>query len=180
MDYAPEWTGRLRVKYKTNTKIHTSGFRYEGEGAPSMDFVSGVQAFLTTLTPLLSSDTTHVATEYAEAGSNIFFPFVPLSVAGTVGGTGVGDTPRFISFAGKSLAGKKVRVVMYGYSLEVVGKTLIADYRIYDSENTHINNALTALSGISDMVAPDGTGSIYWHQYANFGVNAYWQRRLRV
>lgn len=179
-DYAPEWTGRLRFKYKVNTKIHTAGFRYAGDTSPSSDFFTGVQAFLSTLTSVLASDAIPVATEYAVAGSNIFLPYSPLTISGTVGSTTIADTPRFVSFSGKSITGKKVRVVIYGYMTGYVGRDAISDYRVYDSESVPINNALTALANIADMVAPDGSGYVFWHQYCNFGVNAYWQRRLRV
>lgn len=97
--------------------------------------------------------------------------------SGTYGeGAGTEDeSAQFISFQGRSLGGRRVKMTFFG---SIIDKSA-NKYRIYAGADDIIEDCIEALdTGMSVPVAID-EGQPIWQNYANIGQNAYWQRKIR-
>ena len=113
--------------------------------------------------------------EVSVLGSNVRNPATWAGSAtygsGAEPATGV---PKFISFVGKDALGHKNRISFFGWS-----GLQPDDFRINAGEVAAIDTAIANLNADTTLWLTIGGGTTLWHSYANFGLNAYWQRRLR-
>lgn len=161
------------VDYTTVGVSHTAEIRATGAVSPST-LSSILDALFTQLSPVLF-DTSIDGARFQAAGTNFANPVV-LTIAGNTYGSGGGssdDVPKAINFIGRSTGGRRVRLMLFGYS------AAISTYRVFSSENTAIAAAIGTLNNTANcFLAIDGVDPV-WYPYANVLFNAYWQRATR-
>lgn len=168
----PNNTPRFKVEYTVNGQGHTMEFRSSASPSAIGTFVDDL---LTALGNKIFALIIGVVT-YAPSASNIFNP-VTTGIEGNTYGSGAGavvDVPKYFNFIGRSTGGRRVRFAVFGAGIDG------ADYRVYGSEDTNIDDALTVVDGFSaNLQAIDGLTPV-WKPYVNMGYNAYWQREVRA
>lgn len=168
----PNNTERFRVNYTVGGKQHTFEVRTNLVSPSSLGTL--VTAFLTPLSTIVNQIVIDNVT-YAAGGSNIF-NLVTTGIEGDSFGSGAGTgsaVPNFINFIGRSAGGRRVRLAVYGL------KTDSTDYRFAPGENASIDDAIDALKAPANAFLSIDDVKPVWYDYANAGVNAYWQRNLR-
>jgi len=180
-DYATINTGRYRVRYSAIAKTHVTTFRIGRTSIPQATVVAQVETFLNALAPVRTLDWTVLGADSAGADSELFFPAAPAPapVAGTQGIGSLARSPVFISFQGRSTAGSRASLYIYGVGLDPVsGEASQLDYRIMTNESVWCTDAVNALNNSTVFTAIDGL-PVIWKPYVNVGVNAYYQRKKR-
>lgn len=180
-DFATINTSRYKVRYSSQGQAHDMVFRYREETLPpDSDFINGVSDFLTAIKAVRNSDWTVLGCEYAIKGNAFFLPWIPVAPETGEGTPTNGGKPVNINFQALSIEANRASLYVYGVIFDPVtaGVTLANDYRILPAEHAAIDAGLIALAAIADMVAIDGE-RLFWHQYANVNVNAYYQRKQR-
>lgn len=113
--------------------------------------------------------------QYAPSGSNIFNA-VTTGIEGNSYGSGTPTTvqePQYFDFVGRSAGGRRTRFSVFGANY------LGGDFRVIAGENPGIDFCTALLNGSTGAwFAIDGLKAV-WKSYANIGVNAYWQRKVR-
>jgi hypothetical protein len=184
-DYAPNYTPRLRVRYKAAGRIHTQTWRFVGTGAtPDITAaIAAVNNYYSAISPSMLSDWTLVGAAAAGRDSNIFVP-----VTGVVFGTGPTPfdpadravTALALSFVGRTVLGLRAVVYQYGTAFSDIGVAGVGnDFRIYAAEDSNIANAITALQGAGATLCGNDGDAISWYPYVNLKVNDYWLHRVR-
>jgi len=168
----PNSTARYRVSYTVGGEAHDFQVRHNTV-SPSA-FGTWANDFLTALAPTLNAVTIS-GVELALSGSNIFNP-VSVTIVNNTYGSGAGGgsaIPNFINFIGRTSGGRRVRLALFG------NKNDATDYRFLSGENAAIDAAIVELQSDPDIaIGIDGLTPV-WYNYANAGVNAYWQRAIR-
>jgi hypothetical protein len=82
--------------------------------------------------------------------------------------------PKNISFRGRDETGHKGGVSVYGWK-----GFQPDDFRISVGEDADVAAGVLQLEALTNFFISIGGGNMVWHQYANFSLNAYWQRALR-
>lgn len=182
-DYGPNYTARLRVRYKGGGAIHTQTWRYPGVGdGPELGAILvAVENFYSPLQVNMWSDWTILNVSYALRDSNVFIPTFGLSVVGGVDVVDLKGRGRAsaISFVGRTASGLRAIIYQYGYRSNIGESGEADDFRIYQSENSAIDGAITSLIGSgADLVGNDGL-AINWYSYVNIKYNDYWTRKVR-
>lgn len=164
-------TPRFKVFYTNCSVQHVMDIR-----SPDSPFAFGLNvddllnALLTVLTPTVIDEV-----QWAPSGSNIFNNVVT-GIEGNTYGAGAISTlyPAFYTnFVGRSTGGRRVRLAVFGTT------NIAQDYRFVAGENAAIDAAIAALQvAANHFTAIDGLKPV-WKTYANAGLNAYWQRKLR-
>lgn len=166
-------TGIFFVDYIVTGVEHTVEVRASPVVSPA-SFGPLMNTFFTSISTLLFSLTV-LGVRFQAAGSNVANPVVT-SIDGAVYGTGGGtgdDVPKALNFIGRSTAGRRVRLMVFGYNGSV------SAYRLTPAENTNIGTAVDHLNTTSGcFLSIDGLEPI-WYPYANVLFNAYWQRQVR-
>lgn len=166
-------TARTVVRYSSGGNTHDLVVRHANTAAPTA-IGTAVDAFLTALDPNLWGMVVLDAIRYP-VNVNISTPSI-LGIEGNTYGAGSPSTeqePDYIDFVGRSIAGRRVRVTVFGPT------DLGGNYRVSIGEFASIAAALTALTSDADVFwAIDGTVP-NWKSYANTGVNSYWQKQQR-
>lgn len=179
----PSNTPRYWVDYQSNGAEHTFQVRYAGgvtASEPDATFRGLVGDFLDEIAPLMPTDFQILGARYAPQGTDVTLPATPpdLTVAG--GGTPAqAERPAFLTFVGRSVAGRKTKLMILGASASPASEGgVFADYRVLVSESAPIAAAQAVLQTLA-CVAIDGV-AITWYDYANAGYSAYWQKRQRA
>lgn len=183
MDFAPNLTYRYRVTYHSNGLTHRIIFR-TGEDPPA---TVGADLFLNTiLGPIqdfLPTDFALISSEQSAPGADIF---LPADIDATLTDVAPGatpskdDGPNYLTFSGKGNDGTQYRFSIYGVSIspaEVDGK----NYRFELGDNADIDVVLGLLKtdpGLTSMTTVNNR-QVKFRNYANYGVSAYYQRKLR-
>jgi hypothetical protein len=174
-------TSRYFVKYFSAGRTHKASFRYTGgSGLPTPLFIELVGGFFDSLHALISSDFVFVSASYIAEGTNIELPMdTPPAITPSTVALTLGDSPRYVSFVGRGPSGHKIRVYVFGISLDPGDSAQVAtqDYRVLPEEITSIGNALTALVILNPLTI--GGDMPIWHQYANVGYNVHFQKKAR-
>ena len=164
-------TARYKVFYTVSGRQHVQEWR--SSSSPSV-----MEVFLDTLWTDVGSliyQATIDDLQFAGSGSNVFNT-VPSTFVGNTYGSGSGTTgeaPYFLSFIGRSADGRRVREYFFG------SKLLGGDYRYVSGENTDIDAAIETLVANASILKTISGQQPVWKSYANAGVNAYWQRKVR-
>jgi len=171
----PNFTDRWFLDYESSQGKHTMLMRTEpAADAPGVS--DAFEVFLQALDPLLSQITV-TGLRHSNAGSNITNPETYTGqVTFGSGSQSAINSPAFLSFVGRDVSGHRARVYVYG----IVGVS-DTSYRITPTENAAIGTALSALRETGfDFWKSINALPPTWHEYANTGFNAYWQRQRRV
>lgn len=181
-DYSTVNTSRYKVHYFSNGITHTMQFR-TGNSDP---VIAGVVGFfenaLAPLGPALPNDFAILKAEQAALGSTVFTPSTPPNISSwTLGGApNKARGANFLTFGGKGIVTGAL------YDFQVFGWNISADDIEGDNYRYEIGES-AAIDGVIDELATGATGvlttiagdTISWYSYVNFGVSAYWQRRIR-
>lgn len=179
-DYAPNYTGRYRVRYSALGQTHAMTFRVFPGGGSLDPFVSGVAAFLDALSTIRTNDWTVLGADYAGVNSDLFLPASPPLVQPGTGGVLLQSArPVFGSYNGRSAGGSKCRVYIYGINqIPTGGAAYLYDYRILSTELPSVSAAVVALGAIPGHVGIDREPAS-WYPYMNIALNSYYQRKQR-
>lgn len=167
-----ESTARYRVNYTVGGEQHDFQVRV-GAVSPSV-FGDWLVSFMVALVPALNAVVIN-GVDFAVNGSTIFNPVTTVADGNSYGsGLGTGSAiPNYVNFIGRSSGGRRVRLAVFGLKLDAT------DYRFSPGENAAIAEAIAVLkSNAAIAIAIDGLAPT-WYNYANAGVNAYWQRNIR-
>lgn len=170
----PSNTKRYFLDYEVCGEQHTVCCRTD-DATDADDASTAFDSVFTFMAPLLY-ETTVVRMRVCANGTNISLP-ATYSGVGTWG-TGLGPrsaVPDFWSFTAKDLTGRAVRIDLYGRSSGVN-----ADFRTAAVEDSSVTAALEYLNTASLVWYSIAGNPGFWNPYANIGVNAYWQRQLRL
>lgn len=167
-------TSRLFVDYTTCTVQHTLMCRF-GTSSNVAAAMAAVDALLTALGSQIHTYTIDGA-RVAAAGSNISLP-VSWTGASTYGGTAGSliETGQYLDFVGRSNDGRRVRVTLFGSPTI----TSNGNYRISAGESAAVDAAVAVLRATAAEFVTIGDILPVWHDYANQGLNSYWQRQNR-
>lgn len=173
-------TGRVRIRYNANGNTHVIAPRYAGTGAPSSDFMEGLDGFLIACNPFMPNDWAFIDWAYQEAGASISVPLggSPTAFAGTRV-TKPWDKAAYGDLVGRDNLGRRVKLSLLGWAYGPDEDEASGDgYRLYPSESTVVQPLIDALE--ASLIVTITANTPVWKQYVNIGYNAYWQKRLRV
>lgn len=184
--YAPNFSARVRIKYRAARAIHTQTWRFPDYGTLGIGLAAAqaaIAAIWSHLTPIMYDDLQCLAVTYALTDSNIFLPTSLIDMSGDVATPT--DDPSIkanaVSMVGRTATGQPAKEFFYGVvvnGLESVGGT---DFRINPLEVGAIDDTIAEANGfLIDLVlcGSDRTG-ITWYPYANYKPNDYWVKRVR-
>lgn len=186
-DYASNFTHRYKVRYHCAKRVHVTTFRWDALAA-SYDLSQlqeDVGDWFDTLIPILANDFALLDASAAARHSNVWLPnpLPTISVAVNPLNTPLkGNSPRFLSFAARSLQGNATRNYIFGVTsaayteLQADGD----DYRFVQGEDALVDSAILAYGNIRNLVAADNEPAQFVYPYANAGLNAYLQRKART
>jgi len=145
--------------------------------------VSKVQQLLDTLTGSRVTDWSEISAEYSAEDTNVF---VPASLPGSAAGTATIPTNSLsqsiatISFVGRSSAGQKARMFLFGtlFTPELTGAEQ-DDFRVTVSESGSIASAVAELNSGSPPIVASDDNDVIWYSYVNLKYNDYWLRQIR-
>lgn len=183
-DYAPNYTARYRIRYRTLGQVHTAQFRLSRANANPA--VAGAAAFsdvLTALGPTLFADWQIIGADVAQEDSDVFLPSTPLPTH-TGLSVATGDEsfrPLFCSFVGRSTSGQRAAIFFYGYTNSPHSADNTAnDFRVTSTESSIVDDVVNMLNlAHGGALVANDNNPIVWYPYMNVGVNAYYQRRAR-
>lgn len=182
-DFAPNYTPRFKLRYRGGLRNHAQVWRTPNtSGELAAGLMLDVNDFLSALAGVLFTDFAILGGEYAAQNSDVFLPVdvSPIAVTPSGGTPNTGDSPQFISFQGKTLFGNRASIYQFGISSAGDSASGVSqDYRLSRMDASYVSNALTVLEGSSNIYGIDRQ-TIYWHQYANLGYHAHYQRKART
>lgn len=186
-DFAPDYTERYRIRYLCSTRIHKITFRLDQSLTPGglSDLITAVGVMFDDALPSLAGDFAFLDASYAARNSSIFLPVAAPVITGTpnpLNTASKGNSPRFFSFGGLSAAGNGTRVFIYGVAASTDDETQARanDYRILPGEGGAAIAALNDYKTLPALVAADNAPLVYFYDYVNVGLNAYYQRKART
>jgi len=155
-----------------------------GAGVTGLNnMVAKVTAFLDALADNRYTDWTVISATYAPEDSDIFLPAAaPTPVAGTatIPTDFLSQSIFSLGFVGRSSAGQKARVFVYGTNFDPESGVVIADnFRVTAAEATQIDDAVTVLNNGSPNVVGSDDEVVGWYSYANGKYNDFWLRQVR-
>lgn len=166
-------TARFKLSYVNDGFTHTLTAR----STPISPATAGTHfdALFTALSPMLPI-TSILDVQFAAAGSNVFNP-VTTGIEGNIYGSGSGapiGASENVGFVGRTSGGRRARLWVYG-----INAIASADFRFNPGESADVDNAIIAIRAATGLyLGIDGLAPT-WKGYANAGVNAFWQRKLR-
>lgn len=184
--FAPNYTARLRVKYRAARAIHTQTWRFPAYGTLGVGMIAArdaVEAIWGHLTPNLFDDTECLAVTYAVEDTNIFLPTDVISISGDVATPT--DLPKIkalaVSMVGRTSTGQPAKIFFYGLDETTLSSSGGEDFRQNPGENAALTAAIAEANGfIAGLIlcGSDGT-AVTWYPYTNQKPNDYWVKRVR-
>lgn len=169
----PHNTPFYKVYYTVQGNQHSLQARVNSGFSPS-DMGDEIQQLWGNLDDNLYATTIDYVT-FNPANTNISYP-VTTGAEGLTFGSGAGTTltePQYVDFVGRTAGGRRVKFTVFGIT------DLGADFRIGPTEFASVTAVLSQLNDAEGVwLAIDGAQPI-WKQYANTGLNSYWQRQQR-
>lgn len=182
-DFAPNYTARYRIRYSTVGKTHSMTWRVAAGVTDSTSIAAKLGLTLDDMAPLLWDDFTILGADFALADSDVFLPGVlPTFGGGAVasGAQSPSDAALAISFVGRTIAGQKARMFLYGCNPGEIGRTAVGgDFRILSSEEPSVSDAIVRLNETSPPLVGNDNETAIWYEYVNVKYNDRWVRRLR-
>jgi hypothetical protein len=186
--YADNFTSRFRVGYRSAGRQHSLKIRCGTLDLPTAvtGFAPALVGFLNALTGLRSPTWLLESVNFALAGTDVYLPVGLTSFTGIAAGVTTapiddkGFAPHFLSFGGRTYTGNNMRFALYGVAVDPSASpgNNSNDYRISRGESPEVNNAINEIFGYAALSGADGQ-PVVPYDYANVGVNAYWQRKIR-
>jgi hypothetical protein len=184
--YAPNYTARVRVKYRAALGVHTQTWRLPTLGFLSVGLnaaLSAIEAIWSHFGPICFDDLQCLAVTYADVDSNIFLPASVIAMTGAIATPT--DNPSIkadaISIVGRTATGQPAKEFFYGVDASIFNVPGQQNYRLNPGESGDVDGGIAEANGfLIDLVlcGSDGTG-ITWYPYANQKPNDYWVKRLR-
>jgi len=182
-DFAPNFTARYRVHYSQGGKSHSMLWRLVNTETDPTSLAAKVSLFLADLQDYLYTDWTVVSADFAPADSDVFLPAVAPDqpTAGfSLSSFHPTDVAVSVGFVGRSDAGGKARMFLYGTFLaQTVRADVGDDFRITSAEDATISAAITRLNETSPALVANDNHVAVWYSYVNLKYNDRWLRRLR-
>lgn len=184
MDYAPNYTPRVRVKYKSHEKTHTLTVRPASNDTGGFNTaVSLVDDILSLMKPLLDKSAVILGADYAVEDSDVFLPLgytFPQFAAAAPSGI---DPDRYnsaiyVSFQGISALGTRTQFFVYGINHTHKHPSL-DNFRFEYGEQEQISDVIDLLLSSGSVIRAIDKQGVIWRKYANYGFNAYYQRMAR-
>lgn len=184
--FAPNFTARVKVRYRAALANHTQLWRCTqlGVGFTEADAcIAAIQSVYDLLTPVMFDDWSVIDVSVAEFNSDVFIPHGTLTAIGTVAVAGVDPKVKAdaISFVGRTTGGNPAKFAQFGYAINVSVGDDAGDYRIEGTEDTSIGGVIAQLNSFTtsgDIRGNDGL-PIAWKNYANTKPYDYWVKRVR-
>lgn len=184
-DYAPNYTDRYRLTYRCGGRVHTQTWRLPAGSLTSSlsGLIAQIGAYYSALAPRLFADLAFLKAEASQANSNYFLPAaLPVQPAvGPIPAQFPVDGIKYYSFIGRTSLGNRWVLFQYGAVKDENNTidTTSHDFRINPGEDTNITAAINVLQAMTQMVGNDDQ-NVLIYGYANFGINAHLQRKVRV
>lgn len=182
-DFAPNFTARYRVKYTVIGKGHSMLFRFPRatDTTSSAAMATTIKGFLDALAALRPDSFAVTATEFAPSDSDVFLPISGLTVsAGTQSSAAIGRNQAALSasFVGRSSAGQKARVFLFGFG--IIPETAPGqDFRIQGAESTQVAAAIASLNSATLKLVASDSQPVTWYPYINLKFNDHYVAKLR-
>lgn len=178
----PDNTARYWVDYVANGIEHTFQIRYPGgssAGEPDFAYVAALGSFLTEIAAVMPTDFDVLGARYAPAGTDVTLPASAAPSAGTGLATPQqGEAPAFWTFVGRTVAGRKTKLMIQGISASPASEGgIYSNYRVTSAESEVVADCIARLN-LVPLLGIDGQ-FINWYSYVNVGYSAYWQKRQR-
>lgn len=184
-DFAPNFTGRMRLRYRAGTATHSITWRVARGGVLSNYEAAADKLILllNDLTALRYTDWAALSWEYCFEDDDVFLPLTPSETlaAGTGGAptaVGVAKANAF-SFVGRSLDGQKAKFFVYGLS-RYSESYIIDNFRVTPSEVPQFGLAITRLNETSPALVGSDNATVIWYPYVNQKTNDHWVGLARI
>lgn len=183
-NYAPNYTDRVIARYRSHSANHQVTIRPLGDEGQ----VGGTTALgdmLTALKPYVvahgPNDFTWLDASFIGAGQELSTPLTLPAVATTswAGGNAVFKPYTAIetSWEARGAGGALYSISIFGLQ-NASGDDGSSPGRITPAESVAFVQTLGLLKAITTCGAVDNT-ALVWKNYANYGQNAYWKRKVR-
>ncbi len=185
--YSPNFTARYRIRYTCNGTRYQNQFRVAGSSTVlATEFLEALEGVYEALAIFRFADWAAEGADFAPAGSDIFLPAdLPAIQAGdaSVVGRTRANTAVYLGFGSRSFLNNRTRLSFYGVNINPLGANVTTnqDYRLYFGESSGVAGVLSALNTLAQngWACNDGNPATFIDPYANIGVSAYRQRKLR-
>jgi len=182
-DFAPNYTARYRIRYTSLGKSHSMTWRVASSVTDPAGIAAKVGLFLADLEPILWNDWTLTGADFALADSDVFLPAVlPDAPTGAVSTSGSvsNDAAISLSFVGRSTAGLKARMFIYGTDGAAFLRVADGqDFRLTSAEEPAISDAIVRLNETSPAIVANDDAVATFYEYVNIKYNDRWLRRFR-
>jgi len=182
-DYAPNYTARYRIRYSSLGKSHSMTWRVAASTTDDTAIAAKVGLFLADMEGSMWDDWTLVAADFCLADEDAFLPGTlpdPPTGAVAVSGSFASDAAFAVSFVGRTIAGNKARMFMYGLNdASLVRDAKGNDFKLLSSESAQISDAVVRLNETSPAIVGNDNQPATWYEYVNMKHNDRWVRRLR-
>lgn len=183
LDFAANNTVRYRITYRSNSLTHTMLFRTGDENPETVGAEGFLPSVLASLEAYLPTDFSILDAETSAYGSDIFVPslFAPDLSALTFTATPErAKGANYVTFSYKDAIGVLGDFQIFGWTIEptsVPGD----NFRYEPGDNADVDLAVDAAIASAALVGITTISGrpILLRRYVNYGVSAYWQRKLR-
>ena len=184
--YAPNYTPRLKVRYRAAGANHTQTWRFPQVGVAGVNLaasVAAVQGIYDLLTPDMFDDWAVLDLSYADINSDVFLPTTGLTAIGTV--ATAGEPPHIkaqaISFVGRSFGGQPAKFAQFGFAVTNVLAEQANDFRVSPGESVSIDGVIALLNTYASplLICANDKLGIGWKSYANTKDYDFWVKKVR-
>ena len=180
-DYADNFTGRHRTRYRGNGRVHTMKLRLQNDVNPNSPAVATmVGGFLSTMLTNMYNDFAIISADYANKDSDVYLPVATLPALSGSPSAGAADpiySAQYANFIGRSVGGETAKFFLYGLKLGV--GALTTDWKLTGAEVATLTAAIGTLNAASAILAgPDGN-EVAWYPYVNTKFSDHWVKQAR-
>lgn len=167
-------TNRMFIKYTSGGVQHEAVIRLM-QSAAQDKATALFNALLPKLQAITFTTDSIIGARWQGFGSLFSFPMAVTGGAGTLAGTGSkGQHPEFVSWTGRSGDGRRVRFTWFTQAMDVPA----GDYRV-EQPGTAYTDIRAILADQLHQVVTISNQFPVWNTYLNYGVNSYFQRKIR-
>ena len=171
---ASNLTARVFIEYTCVGVPHTTLIRLEAT-AIAADGVTIYNSFTTAAKGLLDTSDSFTGARFSAAGTNVSFPLSVSAVLGTSAIAEVNDQKAtFVSVTGRSVDGRDAKIGLFTPTT-----TLSANEYRYTTVAGPSATFLAWFATNAAQLRSVSNSQVIWNTYLNYGVSAYWQRKLR-
>jgi len=181
-DYADLYTGRYKLKYNNNGRVHTALFRFPRAqaGSPDAGQLAAIGAYFEALAPILCVDFAYIQGYWIPADGRVTLPAgIPSNsfVISALNVTNTKTSANQVNLVGKSAKGSKARFMVIGV-MESGTFGVGTNFVYTGGEASWLIPAIEAITSIPNLVAIDDE-PITFFEKANTKVHNYWVKRAR-